>query len=130
VWYVLFCCRMLGERAVLPSQSTTVNRGASLTLPEVHIGTPIPTCRETNAQLLSDGTGGYINEIFENLVFRYEEPNGMTRWDSPLFTVLWDDDAPPTDSIWDALIGSDGKGKVVRPNAATVLVRSRCLRPS
>lgn len=46
----------------------------------------------------------------------------MTRWDSPLFTVVDEDETPPVDEIWDALVGSDGKGKTVRPNQATVLV--------
>ena len=52
-------------------------------------------------------------EDFENLIFRYEEPNGMTRWDSPLFIVVEEDETPPNDQIWEALIGSDGKTKLV-----------------
>ncbi|KAI9685802.1 MAG: hypothetical protein M1820_010732 [Bogoriella megaspora] len=89
----------------------------------IHVGTPIEKCREINTQLLKDDTasGGYNDEDFENLIFRYEEPNGMTRWDSPLFTVLYEDDTPPIDEIWNALIGTDGKAKVVKPNQATVL---------
>lgn len=89
----------------------------------VHVGTPAAKCRQINARLLADADadGGYDEEDFENLIFRYEEPNGMTRWDSPLFTVLDDDETPPFDQIWDALVGSDGKAKVVRPNQATVL---------
>jgi len=80
-------------------------------------------CRELNGKLFEDSTvdGGYPPEVFENLVFRYEEPNGMTRWDSPLFTVLFEDETPPYERIWEAMVGSDGKGKVVRPNASTVL---------
>ncbi|KAA6407645.1 MAG: chromatin associated KTI12 [Lasallia pustulata] len=89
----------------------------------VHVGTPIETCRDNNRKLLADTAsgGGYADAIFENLVYRYEEPNGMTRWDSPLFTVPWDDETPPFAAIWEAMIGSDGKGKVVKPNQATVL---------
>ena len=47
----------------------------------------------------------------------------FARWDSPLFTVLWDDEMPPCEAIWEALVGSDEEGgkKVVRPNQATVL---------
>lgn len=46
----------------------------------------------------------------------------MSRWDSPLFTVVYDDPDPPYDAIWEALIGSEGQAhKNVRPNAATVL---------
>ncbi|KAJ9638815.1 kti12, chromatin associated [Coniosporium tulheliwenetii] len=89
----------------------------------VHVGTPADKCRAINNELLADSQkdGGYTEEDFENLVFRFEEPNGMTRWDSPLFTVLYDDETPPFEQIWDAMVGSDGKAKVVRPNQATVL---------
>ena len=92
----------------------------------MHVGTPIEKCREINSRLIDGGgaAGGYGRDVFENLVYRYEEPNGMTRWDSPLFTVLHDDEAPPCDAIWDAIVGSEGNVKVVKPNAATVLVRS------
>lgn len=45
----------------------------------------------------------------------------MTRWDSPLFVVPRDDETPPFEEIWEAMVGSDGKAKVVRPNAATIL---------
>lgn len=67
--------------------------------------------------------GGYAVDIFDNLVYRYEEPNGMTRWDSPLFTVPYDDEAPPCQDIWDAIIGSEGRAKTVKPNLATVMVK-------
>lgn len=59
---------------------------------------------------------------WDNLVFRYEEPNPMTRWDSPLFTLIWEDDAEQTrqvfSQIWDAVAGE--AKKVVRPNQSTV----------
>ncbi|KAI0180934.1 chromatin associated protein KTI12 [Hypoxylon sp. FL1284] len=59
---------------------------------------------------------------WENLVFRYEEPNAMTRWDSPLFTLIWEDDEARTrevfDSMWDTIAGE--ARKPVRPNQATV----------
>lgn len=87
----------------------------------VHVGTPAEKCKLINDEALKADTGGYPPELFENLVFRYEEPNGMTRWDSPLFTVPYDDVEPPCEAIWEAMVGSDGKAKVVRPNAATVL---------
>jgi protein KTI12 len=62
----------------------------------------------------------YPAELFDNLVFRYEEPNGMTRWDSPLFTIPFSDPSPPCAAIWDSLIGSAGARKLVKPNMATV----------
>jgi protein KTI12 len=102
----------------------------------VHVGTPIEQCKLVNARRLKGGkeeTGGvewagedneeaYEPEVFENLIYRYEEPNGMNRWDSPLFTVLWGDGEPPVQNIWDALVGSEGRGRVVRSHQATVLV--------
>ncbi|KAK1999950.1 chromatin associated protein KTI12 [Colletotrichum falcatum] len=64
----------------------------------------------------------YEPDNWENLVFRYEEPNPMTRWDSPLFTLVWDDDAAQAarvfDDVWDAVAGTGRKA--VKPNQATV----------
>ncbi|KAL8688514.1 MAG: hypothetical protein Q9218_005596 [Villophora microphyllina] len=79
--------------------------------------------RRFNAELLSDPKqdGGYQDDIFENLVYRYEEPNGMTRWDSPLFTVPYEDATPPFEDIWVALVGTAGALKKVQPNLATVM---------
>ncbi|MCJ1255187.1 hypothetical protein MMC24_003003 [Lignoscripta atroalba] len=89
----------------------------------VHVGTPIDKCREINKGLLEskESEGGYAEDVFENLIYRYEEPNGMTRWDSPLFTVPYEDETPPFEAIWEAMIGSEGKIKVVKPNRATLL---------
>lgn len=99
----------------------------------MHIGTPVSQARGVNDERLAgrkEGSGEvqeedrpYESECWENLVYRYEEPNAMARWDSPLFTVLWDDEMPPCEAIWDAVVGSEAEGgkKVVRPNQATVL---------
>lgn len=78
-----------------------------------------------NTTALESGSkeGGYAVDIFDNLVYRYEEPNGMTRWDSPLFTVAYDDETPPCQDIWDAMVGTEGKVKTVKPNLATVTVK-------
>ncbi len=98
---------------------------SGLTILEIHVGTPIEKCREISTSLLEEPNheGGYAKDVFENLVYRYEEPNGMTRWDSPLFTVPYDDETPPCEAIWEAMVGSEGKAKIVKPNAATVTVR-------
>lgn len=100
----------------------------------VHVGTPEGRAREINEERLaardrapgeevSEEDKPYERETWENLVFRYEEPNAMARWDNPLFTVPWDDADPSCDAIWDAVIGSEAEGgrKLVRPNQATVL---------
>ncbi|KAK4123913.1 chromatin associated protein KTI12 [Parathielavia appendiculata] len=64
----------------------------------------------------------YEPSNWENVVFRYEEPNPMTRWDSPLFTLVWEDDEAQTravfDKIWDTIAG-EGR-KTVKPNQSTV----------
>lgn len=115
----------------------------------VHIGTPADKCRELNELALKSSSSsssssssptttttstagaeagavaaekkGYSPTLFENLIFRYEEPNGMNRWDSPLFTIPFEDAEGPYEAIWEALIGSSGQAKIVRQNAATVL---------
>ncbi|RII16690.1 hypothetical protein CUC08_Gglean003133 [Alternaria sp. MG1] len=115
--YQLYC-----EAKALQTPSC-VPKHTQLTVLELHIGTPAERCRENNKKLLADKDcdGGYDDDDFENLIFRYEEPNGMTRWDSPLFIVVEEDEKPPCDQIWDAMVGSDGKMKTVKPNLATVL---------
>jgi protein KTI12 len=87
----------------------------------IHVGTPQDKCRDLNQTALVSRAGGYDPDVFDNLLYRYEEPNGMNRWDAPLFTVPFDDPEPPYEAIWEAIVGSNGKVKVVRPNAATVL---------
>jgi protein KTI12 len=93
----------------------------------LQVGISVDAAREINEKRLERGNEEneeerpYERECWENLVFRYEEPNAMTRWDSPLFTVVWEDEQPPGEAIWDEIIGSEGVKKAVRPNAATVL---------
>jgi protein KTI12 len=48
----------------------------------------------------------------------------MTRWDSPYFAVVWEDESPPVQQIWDAMIGAPGVRKVVKSHQATMLVSS------
>jgi len=100
----------------------------------VHVGTPVETARGINGERLAHRDAApdeevreeekpYENECWENLVYRFEEPNAMARWDAPLFTVPWDDEKPDCETIWHALVGSEEEGgkKTVRPNQATVL---------
>ncbi|KAF3932196.1 hypothetical protein ABW20_dc0109427 [Dactylellina cionopaga] len=89
----------------------------------VHIGVPAEKCKEWNVtkeseeESTSGGREPYAPEVLENLIFRYEEPNGMTRWDSPLFIIPWIDEDIPGKEIWNAMINSEA----VRPHQATVL---------
>jgi protein KTI12 len=101
---------------------------------QIHVGTPVAQCRAVNEQRLSSSPHAtdsvaedapYDSPVFDNLTERYEEPNGMTRWDSPLFVVAYSDETPPCDAIWNALIEADGTARTTRPNAATVLPTAR-----
>ncbi|KAF4510285.1 hypothetical protein G6O67_002185 [Ophiocordyceps sinensis] len=88
----------------------------------LQIGCSPDTARRVNQGRLRDcPEEAYEPASWDNLVFRYEEPNPMARWDSPLFTLIWEDDAAQTrktfDALWEALAG-DGRA-VVRPNQAT-----------
>ncbi|RVE71870.1 hypothetical protein OJAV_G00055920 [Oryzias javanicus] len=56
----------------------------------------------------------YSQDIFDALVQRFEPPDSRNRWDSPLFTILKDDDLP-FGSISDALF----KRKAPPPNQST-----------
>ncbi len=92
----------------------------------LQIGCSIDRARSINEARLAGDRGSreepYSQPNWDNLVFRYEEPNPMTRWDSPLFALTWDDDASQTravfDKLWDAIAG-EGR-KEVRPNLVTV----------
>ncbi|KAL2076027.1 hypothetical protein VTL71DRAFT_970 [Oculimacula yallundae] len=94
----------------------------------VHVGTAVEKAKSVNAERLAkveeeieEEDLPYEEECWENLVYRYEEPNGFTRWDSPLFTVVWEDEQPPCEAIWEAIVGSENGKKVVKSNRATVL---------
>ncbi|KAH6672918.1 RNA polymerase II Elongator complex associated protein-like protein Kti12 [Halenospora varia] len=84
----------------------------------VRVGCGVEKSRSVNegrlAKRESEGEEGieeeekpYERDTWENLVFRYEEPNAMARWDSPLFAVVWEDEAPLCEEIWDAVVGSE-----------------------
>ncbi|KAL6889794.1 RNA polymerase II elongator complex subunit [Trichoderma longibrachiatum] len=77
--------------------------------------------QEEGGDASNDTAEPYEPANWENLVFRHEEPNPMTRWDSPLFTIIWEDDDEQVrktfDSLWDAVAG-DGR-KIIKPNQAT-----------
>lgn len=91
----------------------------------LQIGCTVNRAKQVNTERLAanDSTQpeAYEPSNWENLVFRYEEPNPMTRWDSPLFTMIWEDDEAQAtrtfDSLWDAIAG-EGR-KIIRPNQAT-----------
>ncbi|ANB13872.1 Kti12p [Sugiyamaella lignohabitans] len=83
----------------------------------VHVGAPKDMCVAWNKSR-PEGEA-WPEDLFDALVFRYEEPNPMSRWDSPLFPIAHEDTEAdiPIDEIWDTLVLRKPKP----PNAATVL---------
>ncbi|RIA97638.1 chromatin associated protein KTI12 [Glomus cerebriforme] len=79
----------------------------------VYCGIPVEVAREWNSKR---GGNGYDPTVFDELFSRFEEPDDRNRWDSPLFTVFYDDAAVPCDDIWDAVINKKPKP----PNLSTV----------
>ncbi|CAG8606052.1 2446_t:CDS:2, partial [Acaulospora colombiana] len=79
----------------------------------VYCGTPVDAARKWNS---GRGEEGYETSLFDELVSRFEEPDDRNRWDSPLFTVIYDDEALPLEGIWDAVIVRKAKP----PNLSTV----------
>uniref|UniRef100_A0A0W0FN20 Protein kti12 n=1 Tax=Moniliophthora roreri TaxID=221103 RepID=A0A0W0FN20_MONRR len=73
-------------------------------------------CREWNKSR-TDGHE-YSDETLENLFLRYEEPSSMVRWDSPLFTILWNEPDIPGVQIWEAVTS----GNIKPPNSGTQAV--------
>jgi len=71
----------------------------------IHTGVPSSMCEEWNK---SHATS-YPDQIFSELILRYEEPNPAQRWDSPLFTIIYDDVDLPIDEIWACLTNTKTK---------------------
>ncbi|KAK9493362.1 chromatin associated protein KTI12 [Lipomyces doorenjongii] len=85
----------------------------------VHVGTPANVCRAWNEAVQKNP---WDEDLFDALVFRYEEPNGMNRWDSPLYTVPYSDPIiTPNEDIFQSLFDSIIHAKAKPPNFATIL---------
>jgi len=63
------------------------------------------------------------SDSFDNLIMRFEEPSSMVRWDSPLFTIPFDEDMP-MEEIWTTITTGFKK-----PPTAAVAVVSRTRFP-
>ncbi|KAG0743376.1 hypothetical protein G6F29_010190 [Rhizopus arrhizus] len=79
----------------------------------VYTGIPVEKAKEWNTIRKTDG---YDDTVFDELVSRYEEPEERNRWDSPLFTIIYDDKEIPAEKLWDAVILK----KPPPPNKSTV----------
>lgn len=84
----------------------------------IYVINPIERCLEWDSQKKKDSAKWNETNI-RQLAMRYEEPNGDTRWDSPLFTIAPDfgNDELPIEEIWESLVLK----RPPPPNAATVL---------
>ncbi|XP_010259630.1 PREDICTED: protein KTI12 homolog [Nelumbo nucifera] len=63
-------------------------RAAGIRYCVLYCDTEISSCREWNKERGEKGEATYDDNIFEDLVRRFEKPERRNRWDSPLF-VLW-----------------------------------------
>ncbi|KAL9933099.1 hypothetical protein V8E36_007817 [Tilletia maclaganii] len=94
----------------------------------LHVYASPEECKKRNATRRASGEESYDEETIEDMLKRFEEPNAMTRWDSPLFLVRSehattasaegngaastasgvDDDRPPIpyEEIWKAAVES------------------------
>ncbi|KAK3692430.1 chromatin associated protein KTI12 [Podospora appendiculata] len=128
--YQLFCeAKNMRTPSAVLQIGCTVDRARSVNEARLKRREAVATsaaAENTNNDDANDGDDDneepYAPANWDNLVFRYEEPNPMTRWDSPLFTLIWEDDAAQARDvfakIWDVVAGE--ARKVVRPNQSTV----------
>lgn len=56
-------------------------------------------------------------DLLDQLIMRYEEPDGNSRWDSPLIPIAYDDSQIPFGDIWNAIVLQ----KAPTANASTLL---------
>lgn len=63
-------------------------KNVSTTFCLIHVMCPAETLKEWN----SKSENAWDEKLLEQLVQRYEEPDGNTRWDSPLFPILATED--------------------------------------
>lgn len=76
----------------------------------VHVMNPIEKCIEWSTT--------WDEEVMKELHMRFEEPNGDTRWDSPLFNLVSGvDEHVPIDEMWNTLVLK----RPPQPNAATLV---------
>lgn len=81
----------------------------------IQVVNPLEKCFEWNRT----HSNSWLEDLIKQLEMRYEEPNALTRWDLPLFTVVSNEpnETLPVDDIWDALVLK----RPPPPNAATLV---------
>ncbi|KAK9451392.1 chromatin associated protein KTI12 [Limtongia smithiae] len=84
----------------------------------VHVGTPTEICKSWNLKRQGEDRTIWDDDLIDALIFRYEEPNGMNRWDSPLYTIVYTDNISVLfPGLYDSIIHAKPKP----PNFATIL---------
>ncbi|KAK0546393.1 kti12, chromatin associated [Tilletia horrida] len=69
----------------------------------LHVYASPEECKRRNTERRATGADSYDDDTIDDMMKRYEEPNAMTRWDSPLFLVK---SAPPIPSSSTASSGA------------------------
>ncbi|KAG7905617.1 hypothetical protein KL907_002764 [Ogataea polymorpha] len=80
----------------------------------IQVITPLEKCLEWNRN--REARDRWDEKVMQELVLRYEEPDGQNKWDSPLIPIGYDDPELPFDDIWAAIVLRKGP----RPNQSTV----------
>ncbi|CCH45558.1 hypothetical protein BN7_5140 [Wickerhamomyces ciferrii] len=81
----------------------------------IHVLASLETCLNWNSERSKDDQ--WDPELLKQLSMRYEEPDGNSRWDSPLIPIAFDDVSIPFDDIWNTLVHQ----KAPQANAATMM---------
>ncbi|KAK1288957.1 hypothetical protein QJS10_CPB19g00088 [Acorus calamus] len=105
-------------------------RAAGIRYCVLHCDTEENQCRKWNTERRDDGESSYDENIFEDLVRRFEKPDRRNRWDSPLFE-LWpsrDEIKQSSEAISEAVIyltkKVDSKTRDVRVLQPTIATQS------
>ncbi|XP_077993837.1 protein KTI12 homolog [Glandiceps talaboti] len=89
-----------------------VSKSAKTTQCVIHCDISTERASEWNKQ--RDEKEQYTQEILDALVMRFEAPDSRNRWDSPLFTIQWDDELP-----YEAITNAILHRKAPPPNMST-----------
>lgn len=81
----------------------------------IQVIVPTDKCFEWNNN--RSETEKWEENLIKALIMRFEEPNGLNRWDSPLIPVTFDDTELPFEEIWKSIVLK----KPPKPNHATFL---------
>ncbi|KAG8956297.1 hypothetical protein FRC04_004377 [Tulasnella sp. 424] len=82
-------------------QMHCAGREAQVRMCTIYVASPPDECRKRHEAKENDKK--YKPATFDNLLMRFEEPNSMARWDSPLFTVSSTDEMP-LEALWTTIM--------------------------